>query len=415
MIRRLILPILILVTALWFVGCSDKSTDTSTNPVDLNSDFGGYTATAEAPGFGDTDLLGAAAGEVAFTDPIVYLPAADSIISDPDAGFFHFRVVWGQLTYDSTATAPTDWTGSLTISRGVEVVRKLIAFERGQDYVLDRTDRRLIEWVSQTTVHHDGLAIDMYFPRPLPVIDSIVTPVVDTLGDTTWMTVVDTTWPDPVTVNFATGPYSATFTLGDLVALDTTIYLEGGNAVMFHAFKLDRLPCARGFLAGKWGVEDDTLQVFRGMWMTRHGQLQGWLQGSWGHDDQGKGVFYGKWIDEDGNFEGFLRGIWKAHPNRHANHEAFRHAGGWFAGKIFDAAHDEIGVLRGKYKSAEHPEKPGYFQGMWRLTCGEVYNDPWDCDRDNDGWDDDDDDHGDDDGYDDDHDDDDNDDEGDGR
>lgn len=402
--RTLTLLILLLVTALWFVGCSDKPTDTSTQAkFDLNDDFGGYTATAETPGFGDQTLMGEAAEDVSYNDPMLQLSETDSIVSDPDAGFFHFRAVWGQLTYDSMVTTPTDWSGSLTITRGLEVVRRLIAFDNGEDYLEDRTDPKVIEWVSQTTTHHDGIAVDLFIPLPRPTIDTALVPEVDTLGDTTWIEVVDTLWPGQVEVTFATGPYTRTFTLAELVMLDTIVHLEDSKAVAFNAFKLDRIPCARGFLAGHWGVDDDGENEFRGMWMTKHGFIDGWLRGTYGRNDEGKPVFYGKWIDRSGEFEGFLRGIWKAHPNRHANDEAFRHAGGWFAGKIYDADHVEIGALKGKYKSAIHPVKPGYFQGMWRLYCGDSYDHEWGDDSDG-PWEDDhdDDDHDGDDDHDDD-------------
>jgi len=441
MVRKIFLPLLVLTFVWTMVGCSQNPSEpTNTTAGDINADFGGYTATSEAPGFGDADLLADADGEVDYNDPLQVSPAVDSIMADSNAGFFVFRVAWGQLEYDSSMTTPTTWDGSLTISRGAELVRRVIRFEPGQDEVLPRTDRTLIEWVSQTTVHYDGLLVDMYFPRPVPMFDTTLTPSIDTLfdttwvdmydttqtpevdtlgdttwvtvidtiptpevdtlgGDTTWTTVVDTTMPDPVTVTFETGPYSRTFTLGELVALDTIVYLEDSNAVAFHAFKMDRLPCARGFLAGHWGrTEDSTgasVGVFRGMWMSRNGRVDGWLRGNYGRNEDGKHVFYGKWIDQSGNFEGLLSGTWGFQPNRHASDNARRHAGGWFAGKVYDDARSEIGILKGRFKGPDHPVKAAYFQGLWRLNCGDNagvgWNDPGD--RDHDGWEDNDNDH----------------------
>ncbi|HOZ08093.1 MAG TPA: hypothetical protein PLR32_00935 [candidate division Zixibacteria bacterium] len=380
-----LVPLMIL--ALLVFGCSDNPADTAaTNSADLNDFFGGYTATPEPPGFGDPSLLAGAGSEVSYDDPILASPAADSIVGDPEAGFFSLRVVWGRLRYDSTVTTPTDWTGSLAVTRGVEIVRRVIAFEPAQDYVLERTDPKLVAWVSRTTVHHDGVAIDIFVPRPHAVVDTVEIPIVDTLGDTTWQTVIDTFPSEPVEVTFATGPYTRTFTLGELVALDTIVYLDDSNAVAFHAFRMDRVPCARGFLAGFWGVDEEGNNEFRGMWMSRFGYLEGWLQGTYGRNDAGENVFVGKWVDDRGNFEGFLRGTWMPHPDRHASDQARRHAGGWFAGRIYDADRNEIGLLRGKFASDFRPAKPGYFQGMWRLHCGRTYGQAWDDDDDNDGW-----------------------------
>jgi len=395
MLRKLFLPLLMLAL-LGAVGCSDNPTETATEgSVDLNEEFGGYTATAEEPGFGDTDLLGEAEGEVDYDDPMLLSPTVDSFVTDPEAGYFRFRAIWGQLTYDSTVTEVTDWTGSLTISRGAEVVKKLIRFEPGQDELLPRTERTLIEWVSATTVHHDGIVVDMYFRRPVPMYDTMMVPEVDTLGDTSWVTVIDTTYPqEATTVTFETGPYSRTFTLGDLVALDTIVYLEDSNAVAIRALKLDRVPCARGFLTGHWGVDEEGNGLFRGMWMSRHGYVSGWLQGRYGVNERGRNVFAGKWINASGEFEGLLKGTYGFRPNDNASGNARRHAGGWFVGTIHNADGAQLGALKGHFKGADHPIKAGYFQGLWRLDCGDSFGNAWDTDYDNDGFRDDDGDEG---------------------
>ena len=393
MIRKLLLPLLVLLV-IGLIGCSEEQATKSSadGTYDLNAEFGGFTASSETPGFGDDDLVEDAEGEVEYNDPLLQSPALDSLTGDPDAGVFHFRAVWGQLDYDSTVSAVTDWAGSLTISRGGIAVRRLIRFEEANDYLVERSDRALVEWVSMTTVHNDGIALDLFVPRPMPAIDTLEIPIVDTLGDTTWETTVDTIMPEPVEVEFTTGPYSRTFTLGELVALDTIVYLDDAdsNAVAFHAFKLDRTPCGSGFLAGHWGRDEEGRGIFRGMWMSRHGYIDGWLQGRYGQNDQGRKVFFGKWIDDSGNFEGFLRGTYNTRPNAHANGNAFRHAGGWFAGNIYAADREEIGLLKGRFKGPHGMNDVGYFQGLWRLHCdNRPMGDGWDNDYDDDGWDDD--------------------------
>ncbi len=390
MIRKLLLPLLG-VALIGLVGCSDSPSESVADAsYDLNAEFGGFTASAETPGFGDANLMAEADAEIDYEDPLLFSPGVDSLVQDADAGFFHFRVVWGRLDQDSTVSEVTDWTGKLELSRGAMVVRRLIRFEDGQDYLEERTDRKLIEWVSATTVHHDGIAVDMFFPRPRPMIDTSEVPQVDTLGDTTWMTVIDTTYPDPAEITFETGPYSHTFTLGDLVALDTMVELPDGNSVAFHAFKLDRVPCPKGFLAGRWGVDEEGRGVFRGMWMSRHGLIEGWLRGRYGVNNDGNRVFFGKWINKAGTFEGFLRGSYRQHANSYGseNGQGFRRGGGWFKGSVFNAERQEIGAVRGKFKSADHSAHPGYFQGLWKLHCGPDWGNSWDDDLDDDGWDD---------------------------
>ncbi len=59
---------------------------------------------------------------------------------------------------------------------------------------------------------------------------------------------------------------------------------------------------------------------------------------------------------------------------------ARRRGGGRFKGGIYDAHCDEIGVLRGKYRS--HPSfKKGFLQGRWKLRCNSSDPEPDDIDE----------------------------------
>ena len=357
MLRKTLLPLAVFAALLLAVGCSDSTStqsDPSSQTENFTETFGGYTATAESPAFGDQTLLTESAGEVEFDDPILLSPSVDSIVNDSEAGIYHFRAVWGQLRFDSTVTNVTDWTGSLTVSRGAMVVRRIIRFERGQDYVLDRTDRKLIEWVSATTVHHDGLAIEIFIPK---------------VDDSDSLMGADT----QVTVTFETGPYSRTFTLAEIAALDTIVTLDDAdsNAVAFFGFRHYRERCRKGFVTGGWGFDDDGMGRFRGAWTSRNGQLIGYLQGHFGRDDNGRNMFYGKWISADGSFEGFVKGTWQSRVPNHVPDHARKYAGGWFKGYVYDAAEQQIGELMGKYRSG--PNRSGFFQGRWKAGCSNQF------------------------------------------
>ena len=351
MFKKVLWPVTALAILVLAAGCSNNS------PVQPNSQtenftdpFGGYTATAESPAFGDQQLLASSAGEVAYDDPILKSPAVDSMVNDSESGVYNFRALWGQLRYDSTVTTSTDWTGSLTVSRGAIVVRRLIRFEDGQDYIKDRTDSNLVEWVSATTVSYDGIAFSIFVP-PLAASDSMMTP------------------EPPVTVTFATGPYTRTFTLPEIAALDTIVTLDDddSNAVAFFGFRYYRGSCRKGFVSGGWGYDQDGMGRFRGMWTSRNGELMGYLQGHFGQDSTGQNVFYGKWISVDGSFQGLLKGTWMGRVPSHVPAHARRYAGGWFKGGVFDAAGQPIGELMGKYRAG--PNRNGFFQGRWKTNC----------------------------------------------
>lgn len=370
MLKKLVLLSMALGLLGLMAGCSDNATGTedNTSTLNLESEFGGYTATSEV--LADADLINEEEGTREFDDPMLSLSSVDSVMSDVEAGYYHFRAVWGQLCYDSTFITPTDWTGSLTISSGVEVLRRVIRFEPRQDYILERTDPKLIEWVSITTVHNDGISVDILIPPIRPEFDTTFIDEVDSLGNTSQVMVIDTILPEPepVKVSFETGPYSRTFSLSDLENLDTIVTLDDFNSVAFQAIKTERIPCPRGFLSGHWGVNEEGEQVFRGKWMSRHGFIEGYLKGHYGENEAGEKVFFGKWVSKSGRFEGFLKGKYGLHPNYHADPMAFHRAGGWFAGHVFSATRVEIGRLKGKFRLG-FDDSPGYFQGHWKLYC----------------------------------------------
>lgn len=352
----------------WVVGCSDTSVD-SRQAASLETEFGGYTVSQEAPAFGDPLLAAEGSGDVEYTDPVASSLVIDSLMRDPQAGLYHLRIVWGRLQWDSTVTTPTEWSGSLTISRGGVLLRRIIRFEPDTDQILPRTDRHVLEWTSVTTVHHDGIAVDLVVPPAGPILDTTYQYVVDTTGDTTDIIVtVDTIPAAPVTVEFKTSPYSRTFTLEELARLDTIVYLGDSNAVAFHAFRLERMRCPRGFVSGHWVYDSTGQGVFRGTWIGQHGVIEGHLQGHFEEDSLGRKLFFGKWIDESGNFEGLLRGRWGRMPDMHADSTAMLRAGGWFRGAIFDRDANPIGAIGGHFRSWEG-ERPGFFQGRWKVGC----------------------------------------------
>jgi len=308
--------------------------------------------------------------EEEYSDPMNSDPDVTTLTEDPEAGYYHLRAIWGRLRYDSAVTELTDFSGSLTTTRGAEIIRRVIRFEIGQDYIVPRTDRKLVEWVSQTSVHNDGIGLDIFIPRPEVSFDTTYITEVDPQNDTTIIIVVDTVVAEvePVTVTFETAPYSHTFSLSDLDGLDTVVYLDDGNAVSFQGFKLNRRPCPRGFLSGVWGRNENGEGVFVGLWMNRIGTLAGYVRGHYGENDNGDNVFYGKWISLSGRFEGFIKGTYGIHPSVNASEIAVGRAAGWFAGHIFSADGAEIGALKGRYRAARRHSN-GYMAGRWRIYC----------------------------------------------
>jgi len=275
MVRKALIFSFVLGMVFWVAGCSDNPSSTNTTDPTTSDEFGGFTTAPEQPGFGDSELLASEEGEEAVDDALLSSPAVQSIVNDVEYGMFHFRAVWGQLEYDSTVAEVTEWSGSLTVTAGAEVIRRVIRFEYPGDYIVPRTDRKLIEWVSYTTVHNDGIAADIYVPPQHTTYDTSY--VDDGQGGTTM--VIDTILPTPVTVTFKAGEYSRTFSLAELAALDEVVDFENGTALSLHANQYVRNACPRGMLAGFWGYDDAGNPVVTGLWFSNHGYVAGYLKG----------------------------------------------------------------------------------------------------------------------------------------
>jgi len=363
--RVLTLMLMSIALISFIIGCGENSADSGDDLEQLAADFGGFMPSDEAPAFGDPDLLAMVDDDVEFDDQILATPSVDSIIDDAaEAGSYALRIIWGSLEFDSTVTEVTDWTGSLTITRGAEIIRRVIAFEDGQDYIVPRTDRKLIEWVSKTTVHHDGIFVNLY----IPAIDTTDTLATD----------------EPVTVNFTTGPFSKTFTLDEIAAIDTVYYLDDDvNAVSVRGFKIYPRECPKGFLEGYWGKDSTGMGVFKGRWISQHGVLAGYLFGHYGIDPDDPdsataNMFFGKYIDVNGQFEGLLKGEykgWNINFSGNGNNYFWRHfGGGWFRGQFYDANGNPMGVLRGSYHRprCDCEDGRGFFKGRWKTYCPEM-------------------------------------------
>lgn len=352
MFRKTLILLLSIGLIALLAGCGKDST--SSNSEDLNkiaAQFGGFTPTNELPYFGDPTLAAKLGGDKPYDDPIA--AGEDSLVGDTGISLYAIRIVWGRLAYDSASTTPTDWTGSLKVSRGIEILRRTINFEPARDSILPRTDRSLIEWVSQTTVFHDGIFVNVF----VPPADS---------SDTN---------TSPVTLTFDTAPFKITFNIDQLNGLDTVYYLSDSNAVAVQAFRFTWRYCPRGFLAGFWGTDDSGNGIFYGNWMTCNGKILGQVKGKWGIPDSTgeiQRVFVGKYIDINGRFEGLLKGDYGPMPNIHASEKAMCRAGGWFKGNFYDRDLNILGDLRGRYKSHPRDAAMGFFHGRWKVACRSI-------------------------------------------
>ena len=333
-------------------GCSQAPTQQEEATV-FDEEFGGYTAGPEAAAFGDEQLLAEAGDEVDPGDPEATLIETDQADAPERHLVFVFRAVWGQLRFDSTSRTPTDWTGGLVIDDGRIGVRRTIRFEPATDYLKPRTAPNIVEWASITTVHNDGILalISVRLPAPDPTVmttDPLPPEILDSK------------------LHFRTGPLSISFTLRELVTLDTAIRVDdAGNAVLFNGMLVRPRDCPRGFLGGHWmRNEEGTGGEFKGRWVATNGDRMGSLVGRYGVNANGRRVFFGKVVNEAGEFLALMRGVWRSHDV--AGH------GGQFMGVFYSAMHEPLGRLHGCWKAEEPGE--GAFMGVWKARCPDWAN-----------------------------------------
>jgi hypothetical protein len=347
------------VIAVWALAGCESATDTDATDdrssreqvVNLNAPFGGYTASDEAPAFSDPYLLAnfGPESDVAYADDVV-LATTDR---------FHpqrfLMITWGNLHADSTVTFVTDWSGSLCAENAAVRVLRTIRFEPG-DYVLPRTSRACVEWVSHTKPHFDGIIVALH-----------KTSDCDTLRDPA---VVDTLCDEPVSLTFKTGPLTVTFTQDELADLHRVIPVDdAGNAVAFNVITRRPDQCLNGFLAGQWkpapGENDKgVLGFFRGKWVSENGLHMGYLRGVYGVNRRDEHVFFGKWIAETGRFRGLLAGHYGVFEENDTE------ADGWFEGVWFSRGLRTMGGLHGVWGAHDEADhEGGFFRGVWNQRC----------------------------------------------
>jgi hypothetical protein len=348
-------------------GCSNAPTSTTSSgtpapemSIDLAKPDGGTGTSNEAPYFGDRyfatylneDL------DTDVPDPVATSTQFTAAEARPAATVKFLRVIWGDMhqgpdASDSSASVPrTDWSGDATVSDGVLIPLRTLAFERG-DYIVPRwlqahPDLQRVDWVSHTTVGKDGILFAIAIPAP---------------GDTSWISHGDGLTDDDM-FTFTTGPLTISFPISQIAGLDSMVTVDAVNGVSFQGFDrsdLDDL-CMRGSLEGAWvKVQDDEHQggFFRAAWIGPLGRVIGHVRGRWGVLN-GEQVFVGKIIRRDGSFYAHIRGTWAPDPD---------HLGtGTFQGR-FGVNGNVLGGERGMWAVSPRIDQGGFLRGMWKRFC----------------------------------------------
>ncbi len=178
-----------------------------------------------------------------FSDPVLEFSSIGSFSADNESGLYDLRIMWGSFYTDSTASEATDWSGSLSLNRGAEIIRRVIRSDSKQGFFLLHTDLKSIGWVFRTAIYTDGTAVSIVTPRPIPVLNSTANIDVSYDYGTIVTTFVDTAYRelDPVEVVLETGPFRSTFTREEFGALDKSWYFGEADIGLAGGLQPDNL------------------------------------------------------------------------------------------------------------------------------------------------------------------------------
>lgn len=333
-----------LLTAFLVSGCifdSSKKisgTDTEVTVPDLEEEFGGYTSTDEAPGFGDTEILNDFEEDQDIIDLLSTDPKIAEYMEDSLVEVYFLRITWGRLDLDTTITTVTDWSGSAQIDKGVLVLMRTLCFDPGDYIHYPREDRQTLEWTSYTGPHFDGIYVAIVVPP----------------GDTSGLT---------GTLTFSTAPFSITLNYSELDSINV-VYPAGqdGEEISFIGYKKQLVPCGNGFLEGRWTRTRQHEGVCEGKWINRDGTLAGHFQGTWGRRRGGEQVFFGKCIGPNGEFKWLIKATWRYSYSHYEDR-------GMFGGEWCDQYGHALGHLEGHFRVGGEQGKKGSMQGQWKLLC----------------------------------------------
>ena len=351
-LKMTLLAITTISLVLFLVGCGDNAPsdaldgDPTDEEIDLNTEFGGYDMDDESPAFGDDELMKSEDDGVDAEDVMDEDPEVISIGAAVTTDVYVVRLAWGLLEGDSSNTALTGWNGSISVDRGAVVVERLLRFEQEDHIVRPRVDRKVVDLVSTTAPHWDGLLI------------TVLDPIEDTLASVENV------------LSISLGEFEISYTTVQLAELEEIHDVDLlGNQFSVNAFLIDEFPCGRGFLAGEWRRTNEFGGDFRGRWTTYTGLGRGNLQGRWGVNEEGVNVFFGKYINLNGQFRGLLRGHWGHGESR---------GGGWFKG-AWHGSEEIKGMFGGVWRNEWHGPvdetsaltdlRRGFFHGRWFEAC----------------------------------------------
>jgi len=322
--------------------CGNSTTglpDTGEVQQRIDEPNGGFEMVDEQPAFDNQQLFASAAlmdAQIEVNDELMDIPEVVQLSqSDPANGGvvprrFVLVAVWGQPRLDWEVPTFTNWSGQISVNKGAVLARRTIRFDP-EDALLARTDPKVLPFQSFTQPHHDGLVVNIFDNPDSPLAVQ-----------------------GQVEIQLAALPQSIVIPYDQLDGFRMLIPVDNmGNKLLIAAEEIPLGACQAGFLFGHWHRLLPGLGFFIGQWNGEAGALHGHLAGIYGVNANSEQVFFGKYIGVGGVARGILVG---------------GYGQGHFAG-IWHGLYGPEGVLGGIYhETIAGPETGGLFLGGWART-----------------------------------------------
>ena len=294
----------------------------------------------EAAQFGDLEISSLDEEEALYSDPYASADSSSTSLivaqeTDSSCDTYFMRVRWGQfIDDDDRPGAFTDWSGTLSVNAGTLELRRTVRFD-SQDSIVDRSDPKLISFVSKTLPHFDGLRVKY----------------VVCASDTALLAAGEV---PTVTFDSPLVPFSKSYSVDDLKFINDLVENVDANGNSFQFQSTLKTDLCQGTISGHWYSSGLGFGLIKGIVISSNGVRMGHIKGVVGSpDSEGVEDWAAKFIFRNGRYKGYLKGT--AHD-------------GTFEGTAYGRDRQTTGSVSGTYVEGNR-ENRGTFSGDYTLDC----------------------------------------------
>ncbi len=327
-------------------GLNDLENDEATAEKALTDPFKALGTGNEDSYFGDQELADLESEEVEYSDAVEGLTSSlislegENTSQESSCDTYFMRLRWGQFRErNDDVEDSTDWSGAISVNAGKLIIFRTLGFDRN-DSISERTDPKVINFISKTRPHFDGLRLK-YVVCPSDL---------STLSQGEEVT---------FTFNAPNLPFAKSYTTSDLAHMNDLVKDIDANSNKFQLQSVLKSNLCQGTMEGRWHTQENGLGVFKGKVDSSDGIKLGHIKGVFAKDSQENNVFAAKFISRKGRFKGLVVGTYGGTYGEEN-----------FEGTIYNRKRGKVGNIEGTYVDGDADHK-GTFSGIYTLDCAD--------------------------------------------